>query len=377
MKILSIDTASNICGVSILEENHLICRLDQNTGRTHSENLIPMIEQAFQQTNLSLKDIDLLVCDKGPGSFTGIRIGVATIKAFHDSLSIPCVGVNSLEALAYSVQKEGFIASLLDCKNDNCYFALYELKNSQYVEILKPTADTIENALKLLQQNTTLVNNSITFVGDGAIIYKELILSRFKENYIFASSENNNLNSYYLGLVGLHKWKTSQLEDVLPLYLKKPQAQRQLEEKSKNVEITVMTQEDFNQISTILTSEFDEFWNPDILKDELNAENSNYLVAKQNQEIVGFVGMKLLVDEANIMNIVVKKTFRNQGIGTLLLESLIGLAKEKKSTSITLEVMEENYSAIHLYKNFGFKQVGIRKNYYQDKNGCIMTKKLI
>ena len=85
MKILSIDTASNICGVSILEDNKLICNLDTDTGRTHSENLMPMIEQAFNKTNLSLKNIDLITCDIGPGSFTGIRIGVATTKAFNDS----------------------------------------------------------------------------------------------------------------------------------------------------------------------------------------------------------------------------------------------------------------------------------------------------
>lgn len=375
MKILSIDTASNICGVSILEDTNLICQLDQNTGRTHSENLMPMINQAFEQANLTLKDIDLLVCDKGPGSFTGIRIGVATTKAFHDSLSIPCIGVTSLETLAYSVKKEGFIVSILDCKNDNCYFSLYKLIDSQYIEIIPPTADTITNALKICRQNH-LVNTPITFVGDGSEIYQDLICHEFEnENYLFATSENNLLNSYYLGLAGLNKWKENKLDDVLPLYLKKPQAQRNLEETSKNIEIAPMTLEDLSQISDTLTSDFDEFWSDSILKEELNAENSNYIVAKLNQKIIGFAGIKILVDEADIMNIVVKKDSRNQGIGSLLLEKLITLAQKSNLASITLEVMEENYSAIHLYRKFGFKQTGLRKNYYQNKNGLIMTKK--
>lgn len=163
MKILSIDTASNICGVSILEDNHLICQLDQDTGRTHSENLMPMLKQAFEQSNLTLRDIDLLVCDKGPGSFTGIRIGIATIKAFHDSLNIPCIGINSLEALAYSVKEEGFIVSILDCKNDNCYFALYKLENSQYQELIAPTAETVENTLNICSQKLSS-SNTITFI---------------------------------------------------------------------------------------------------------------------------------------------------------------------------------------------------------------------
>ena len=182
MKILSIDTASNICGVSILENSNLINKFDQDTGRTHSENLMPMIEYALAQCKLTLKDISLLVCDKGPGSFTGIRIGIATVKAFHDSLQIPCIGVSSLESLAYSIQKEGFIVSMLDCKNNNCYFSLYELKNSQYTEILLPTADSIENALEICLQNISH-DSSITFVGNGSLVYKDLISSQFQNCY--------------------------------------------------------------------------------------------------------------------------------------------------------------------------------------------------
>ncbi len=373
MKILSIDTASNICGVSILEDNNLICQLDTNTGRTHSENLMPMIEQIFNKTNLTLKDIDLFVCDKGPGSFTGIRIGVATIKAFQDSLSIAATGVSSLESLAYSIQNEGLIASIIDCKNDNCYFALYKLENAHYEEIIPPTANTIQNALNIIKD--FYLEHPITFVGDGSKNYKDLIIQKFK-NAFLADAKKNVLNSYYLGLAGFNKWKENKLEDVLPLYLKKPQAQRQLEETSKNVEITYMTLEDFSQISEYLTTDFDDFWNKDLLKEELTAKNSKYLVAKYNQEIVGFAGIKVLVEEADIMNIVIKKNFRNQGIGTLLLKKLLDLAKSLKLYTITLEVAEENNSAIHLYQKLGFEKVGIRKNYYQTQNGLIMQKKL-
>ena len=379
MKILSIDTASNICGVSILEDTNLIYQLDQNTGRTHSENLMPMIKQAFEQSSLTLKDIDLLVCDKGPGSFTGIRIGVATAKAFHDSLAIPCIGVTSLEALAYSVRKDGVIVSILDCKNDNCYLGLYERKNGVITELMEPQAETLETALIILSNYfaDTFENPSITFIGDGSSVFQKDIRNVFSSAN-FATEKENILNSYFLGLAGLNRFHFGDniSEEVLPLYLKKPQAQRQLEETSKNIEITPMTLEDLNQIANTLTSDFDEFWSDSILKEELNADNSNYLIAKLNQKIVGFAGIKILMDEADIMNIVVKKDSRNQGIGSLLLKELINLAKKLNLASITLEVMEENYSAIHLYRKFGFKQVGIRKNYYKDKNGLIMTKKL-
>ena len=143
-----------------------------------------------------------------------------------------------------------------------------------------------------------------------------------------------------------------------------------------NIKITPMTLTDVNTIKNNLISDFDNFWTYQILKEELESENSSYLVARMNNEIVGFAGIKVVLDEADIMNIVIKKNYRNQGIGTLLLESLISLAKRLNLNSLSLEVSEKNLPAIHLYQKFGFESLGVRKNYYQDKNGIIMTKKL-
>ena len=237
MKILSIDTASDICGVSILEDENLICNLDSNTGRTHSENLMPMVENAFSKSNLSLKDIDLLVCDKGPGSFTGIRIGVATVMAFHDSFDIPCIGISSLEALAYNTRNvDSYVCSIIDCKNDNCYFALFEMKNGSLETLIEPQAESVDSALAIIKSyiEDTLENPSITFVGDGSEVYNDKIQEAFK-NVKFADSKDNILNSYSLALAGLDIFNSGMdIKEVLPLYLKKPQAQRQLEEKMRN-----------------------------------------------------------------------------------------------------------------------------------------------
>lgn len=102
MKILSIETSSKICGVAVLEDTTILKEISLDNGLTHSETLMPIIKQILDNLNLSLKDIDLIVCDKGPGSFTGIRIGIATAKAFSDSLDIPSIGISSLEALCYN-----------------------------------------------------------------------------------------------------------------------------------------------------------------------------------------------------------------------------------------------------------------------------------
>lgn len=143
-----------------------------------------------------------------------------------------------------------------------------------------------------------------------------------------------------------------------------------------DIKIEKMTITDLNNIKDNLNNDFDDFWNYNVLKEEIESNNSKYIIAKIDNEIVGFAGIKIIMDEADIMNIVTKKTFRNKGIGTLLLEKLISITHELQLSSISLEVNEKNSPAIHLYDKFGFKNLGIRKNYYQDKNAIIMTKKL-
>lgn len=217
MKILCIDTSSKLCSVAILENTTLINKLELDNGLTHSETLMPLIKNLLESCNLSLTDIDLLVSDVGPGSFTGIRIGVATCKAFSDSLNIPCIGISSLEVLAYNIKNDGIICSTIDCKNDNCYFALYKLQDGIYNVLEEPCAKSIDEVLDLLKEQYS--DKTIKFVGDG----------------IPSKSTNCYLNVENLGIAGYKKFINTHNtgEELLPLYLKKPQAQKQLEAKLK------------------------------------------------------------------------------------------------------------------------------------------------
>lgn len=141
------------------------------------------------------------------------------------------------------------------------------------------------------------------------------------------------------------------------------------------IKIEKMTFEDFKSIENVLQTEFDEFWTPSILKSELESSLSKYIVAKNEDEVVGFAGIIILPDDVEITNIVTKKNERKKGIGKLLLDKLIQMAFELKK-DISLEVNEENNAAINLYKKAGFEEVGIRKKYYNGKNNAIiMTKK--
>ena len=133
-----------------------------------------------------------------------------------------------------------------------------------------------------------------------------------------------------------------------------------------------MILDDLNKISSILQSDFDDFWNENILKSELENENSYYIVAKENDDIVGFGGLWKSIDDIHITNIVTKKSVRNKGSGKAILNELINQAKVFGYNIITLEVNETNSTAISLYKKFGFEKVGIRKKYYNNTDNAII-----
>ena len=141
-----------------------------------------------------------------------------------------------------------------------------------------------------------------------------------------------------------------------------------------NLEIYNMTDYDLSLIKDILIDDFDDFWTYDVLQEELNNPNSEYFVAKLENNILGFAGIWKAVDDVHITDIVVKKSNRQTGIGSKLLEKLIQTAKSQNFNSITLEVNEHNQPAINLYLKYGFKNVGFRKKYYNNKdNAIIMT----
>lgn len=130
------------------------------------------------------------------------------------------------------------------------------------------------------------------------------------------------------------------------------------------MEFRKMILDDLNKISKDLNN-FDDFWTVGIFKEELKNPNCHYIVAMQNEEILGFGGISVVLDEANVNNIAVRADKRNCKIGTKILENLIDISKSLNCSTITLEVNVKNLPAIKLYENFGFKKLGIRKNYYR------------
>lgn len=143
-----------------------------------------------------------------------------------------------------------------------------------------------------------------------------------------------------------------------------------------NIIIKKMNIYDLDLISNILDTEFDDFWNYNILKNELENINSYYIICKLNDEIVGFAGISIILDIAELNNIVIKKSYRGSGISKLLLENLIDISKKNNCQKLNLEVSSKNIVAINLYKKYNFKQVGLRKNYYKNSDALLFTKML-
>lgn len=141
-----------------------------------------------------------------------------------------------------------------------------------------------------------------------------------------------------------------------------------------NFQISFMTLEDLNSISSTLNTAFDSFWNYNIIKSEIDNPDSFVLVAKENNQIIGFAGIWKAVDIMHLMDIVVAKAYRRKHIASLLLEEIINLSLKNDINELTLEVSQNNLPAINLYTKFGFKELGIRKNYYGvNNNAIIMT----
>lgn len=250
MKILAIDTSSKTCSVAITEDNKKIIELHSDDEKTHSVKLMPMIDEAFKSTNLSLDNIDLLACSVGPGSFTGVRIGISTIKAFADVKGTPVTQVSSLEGLAYNMIDNNIPAmqlastlfcSIIDANNNNVYCGLYRYYNdclNQVTDLIAENIETVISKINTMVHSFSSQFSNIVLVGDGSIVYKDLLNRNFDNSDIsisFADIEKNSANSVSIATAGYNKYMNGNYGDsniLSPLYLRKSQAERALEEKN-------------------------------------------------------------------------------------------------------------------------------------------------
>lgn len=219
MKILAVDTATAVCSVAILEDKNVILEKTLETVNTHSVTLMPLIQEVLSECNLSLSDIDLFACDKGPGSFTGIRIGLSTIKAFCDITNKPCVGITSLEGFAYKVYNtDYYICSLLNANHGNAYCGIFNFDNGKLVQTHDYFFDSIDNILNIVND----LEKNIFFVGNYSFLSKDMI----KFNHRI--DPNTCISAVDIGKAAFDKFNSGSYGDsdfLTPLYLKASSAE--------------------------------------------------------------------------------------------------------------------------------------------------------
>lgn len=229
MKILAIDTSGMNCSVCIIDETKVISDFNLSTGVTHSENLLPMIDEMKKYTNIELDDIDVFACSIGPGSFTGLRIGIATIKGLAMSLNKKVIGIPTLTGLAYNTTLfNGLVCSVLDAKNNNVYAGIYKYENDKPVLIDEYITEDVDKLVNLLKEK----DENVIFVGDGANSFKQIFIEALGEKANFMPLHLNNQLSSSIAKAALDRAMQDDFDDVdtlNPLYLKKSQAERMLE----------------------------------------------------------------------------------------------------------------------------------------------------
>lgn len=228
MKILSVDSSSVSASVSITENGITLAENFINNGLTHSQTLMPMVEKTLKDGGISIKDIDLFAIANGPGSFTGVRIGIASVKGMADALNKKCVAVSTLEAIAEPLKDKDCIAcAVMDARCNQVYTAIFE-NGKRLCEDKAVLIDELGVELKNY-------NKKVVFIGDGSVLCYE----KLKDIVTDISVADENIRYIHASSIGrLAEDKIENGEEptdsakLVPYYLRLPQAERELNNKN-------------------------------------------------------------------------------------------------------------------------------------------------
>ncbi len=237
MKLLAIECTAKPASVALSEDGKIVCEFYSNVGLTHSETLMPMADAALKAAGWTLKDVDGFCIAAGPGSFTGVRIGMSALKGMALGLSKPVVGVSSLKAMAYGcISHEGLIVSCMDARCGQCYCGLYLSDGEKISEILGGMALSMDELCGKIAEELTKLDKKAVVVGDGAALFMEKHGAQFGGR-VFLSHPNCRFQSARgVAAVAYPEFlngNTQSSEEILPIYLRLPQAERELKKRTK------------------------------------------------------------------------------------------------------------------------------------------------
>lgn len=229
MKILSVESSAASCSVALSDNGVLIGEEFTNVKLTHSETLMPMVKNILDNTKTDIGTVDVFAVSNGPGSFTGVRIGVAAVKGMADGVGKPCYGVSTLETIAYPFfDRNCVVCSLMDARCSQVYTAL--LENG---ERLTPDSAML---ISELADSLKSIDKPIVFAGDGAAVTYEKLSGSF-DNIILADAQNRYQRASSVAFLTEKYINSGKLpvsaNELLPVYLRLPQAERELKKKKE------------------------------------------------------------------------------------------------------------------------------------------------
>lgn len=227
MKILALDSSGIVASVAVAEDENLLAEYTVNYKKTHSQTLLPMLDEAAKMIELDLNTVDAIAVAAGPGSFTGLRIGSATAKGLGLALEKPLVSVPTLEALAYNLyDTQGLICPLMDARRNQVYTGIYRFSDHKLQVVENQMAVGIVEVLEELNQK----GESVTFLGDGVPVFRDVIARTMKTSYSFAPAHVNKQRAGAVAALALEYAKQGKLQSARehsPEYLRVSQAERE------------------------------------------------------------------------------------------------------------------------------------------------------
>lgn len=231
MKILGLDSSGIVASVAIVEDDVLIAEYTVNYKKTHSQILLPMLDEIAKMTELDLNSIDAIAVAAGPGSFTGLRIGSATAKGLGLALKKPLIAIPTVEGLAYNLYDiSGLICPIMDARRKQVYTGIYRFTDHQLKVVEDQMAVPMETVIEKLNQ----YGEAVTFLGDGVPVFHELIAEKMTVPYSFAPAHVNKQRAAAVAALGeiyYRQGKTETAMEHVPDYLRVSQAERERAER--------------------------------------------------------------------------------------------------------------------------------------------------
>lgn len=233
MRILALDSSGLVATVAILEDDQTLAEYTVNYKKTHSQTLLPMLDEVVKMIEFDLSTIDAIAVAGGPGSFTGLRIGAATAKGLGLALNKPLIHIPTVDGLAYNMYgNAGMICPIMDARRSQVYTGLYRFEKGEFQVVEEQMAISVQELAEKLNQ----YGEKVTFLGDGVPVYKKKLAELLCVEYDFAPAHMNRQSAAAVGALGMKYFedgKTESAEAHRPDYLRLSQAEREREERER------------------------------------------------------------------------------------------------------------------------------------------------